>query len=246
MLTFLKNHPFAVEAYFESSLVLTYAVPMSMVRPMVPAKLDLDLFDDQWAFVAVAVVKTRRLRPKGFPGFMGHDFVLAGYRVFVRYTNSQGKKWRGLYILKSETDKKRMAFMGNLFTHYNYTTTDIDVKSEENILRVKSDKSGVDIIVDLGTPETGLPAGSPFNNWKEARRFAGPLPFTFTCNDVSNEVLIIEGVREKWTPKPVAVVSAKVGFMDRPEWQDAVLANAFLIQHIPYYWKKGKVDIWKG
>ncbi|MBC9913504.1 DUF2071 domain-containing protein [Chitinophaga varians] len=246
MLTLLKNHPFAVEAYFESSLVLTYAVPEAMLRPLVPAKLELELFDHQWAFIAVAVVQTRHLRPKGFPEFMGHDFVLTGYRVFVRYTNSQGKKLRGLYILKSETDKRKMEMLGNLFTRYRYTTTDIEVENGADFIHVTSVKSGMDVAVDLTDPDAALPAGSPFNNWKEARRFAGPLPFTFTCNDMSDKVLIIEGVRENWTPRPVAVVAAKVDFMNRPEWKDAVLANAFLIQHIPYYWKKGKVDIWKG
>ena len=86
----------------------------------------LDTFNDKWAFIAVALVKTKDLRPKGFPKFCGSDFTLVGYRVFVRYTNSAGKKLRGLYILKSETNKKMMEFIGNFFTHYNYSTTDIE------------------------------------------------------------------------------------------------------------------------
>jgi uncharacterized protein YqjF (DUF2071 family) len=246
MLSFLKNHPFAIEAFFDSSLVLTYAIPAEVLRPMVPAKLELDLFQDKWAFIAIAIVKTQQLRPKGFPAFMGNDFVLTGYRAFVRYTTSQGKKLRGLYILKSETDKKKMAFLGNLFTHYNYTITDIEISNEEDVIRVQSRKSGVHIAVHPGNLDAALPVGSPFSNWKEARRFAGPLPFTFTCNDASNKVLIIEGVRESWTPKPVAVITAAVDFLNRPPWKDAALANAFLIQNIPYYWKKGKIDLWKG
>lgn len=246
MLSFLKNHPFAIEAFFDSSLVLTYAVPAAALRPMVPAKLELDLFQDKWAFIAIAIVKTQRLRPKGFPVFMGNDFVLTGYRAFVRYTTSKGRKLRGLYILKSETDKKKMEFLGNLFTHYNYTTTDIEIKKDTEIIHVQSKKSGVNIAVHPGNLDAALPAGSPFNSWKEARRFAGPLPFTFTCNDTSNKVLIIEGVRESWTPKPVSVITAEVDFLKIPEWKEAALANAFLIQNIPYHWKKGKVDIWKG
>ena len=123
MLSFLKNHPFAVEAFFESSLVLTFALPKEQLQDLIPECLQLDTFQDKWAFVAVAMVQTKNLRPKGFPKFMGNDFFLIGYRVFVRYNNSKGKKLRGLYILKSETDKKKMELMGNIFTHYNYTTT---------------------------------------------------------------------------------------------------------------------------
>src|ERR1700761_677667 len=111
MFSFLKNHPFAVEAFFESSLVFTFAVPKDEVRHLVPECLELDTFDDKWAFIAVAMVQTKSLRPKGFPKMFGNDFFLIGYRVFVRFTNERGKHLRGLYILKSETDKKKMKFL---------------------------------------------------------------------------------------------------------------------------------------
>ena len=96
MFSYLKDHPFAVETFFESSLVLTYAVPKEELQSRIPECLELDTFDDKWAFIAVAMVKTKKLRPKGFPEFMGSDFFLTGYRIFVRYTTSQGKRLRGL------------------------------------------------------------------------------------------------------------------------------------------------------
>ena len=148
MFSFLKDHPFAVEAFFESSLVLTYAVPKEQVQPLIPECLTLDTFEDRWAFIAVAIVKTKGLRPKGFPPFMGNDFVLTGYRVFVRYTTSQGKRLRGLYILKSETNKKKMEWLGNIFTHYNYTTTDIRITEKEGAMQVLSVRSNLSIKVD--------------------------------------------------------------------------------------------------
>src|SRR5215213_5106814 len=113
MLSFLKNHPFAVEAFFESSLVLTFAVPKEQLQNLIPECLQLDLFQDKWAFIAIAMVQTKDLRPKGFPKIVGNDFFLIGYRVFVRYKNNAGKNLRGLYILKSETDRKKMQLMGN-------------------------------------------------------------------------------------------------------------------------------------
>ena len=85
MLPFLKNHPFAVEAFFKSSLVLTFAIPKEQIQHLIPECLQLDTFKDKWAFIAVAMVQTKDLRPKGFPQFFGNDFFLIGYRVFVRY-----------------------------------------------------------------------------------------------------------------------------------------------------------------
>ena len=114
MLSFLKNHPFAVEAFFETSLVLTYAVPKEEAQKLIPPCLTLDTHQDRWAFVAMAMVQTKGLRPKGLPAFMGNDFFLIGYRVFVRYQNEAGKRLRGLYILKSQTNKKKMEFFDDV------------------------------------------------------------------------------------------------------------------------------------
>ncbi|TDO23804.1 DUF2071 domain-containing protein [Pedobacter duraquae] len=244
MLSFLKDHPFAVEAFFKSSLVLTFAVPKDQLKDLIPECLQLDTFNDEWAFVAVAMVQTESLRPKGFPKFMGNDFFLIGYRVFVRYTTNAGKNLRGLYILKSETDKKKMEVMGNMFTHYNYTTTDIQQNSQGNTREITSNQSRFNLKVEMGE-EIPLPEGSPFADWKEARRFAGPLPFTFTYNKETKEVLIIEGVRENWTPKPVNVIKYDFDFLRSLKLVDPVLANAFIIENIPYYWKKGRIEKWK-
>ena len=245
MFSFLKNHPFAVEAYFDSSLVLTFAVPKEELESYIPECLQPDTFNDKWAFIAIAMVQTKGLRPKGFPRFMGNDFFLIGYRVFVRYTNNADKNLRGLYILKSETDKKKMEFMGNIFTHYNYTTTDILQKDNLTSKEISSSKSKFNVTIDKTEGEISLPENSPFADWKEARRFAGPLPFTFTYNSITKEVLIIEGVRQNWTPAPVRVIEYDFDFLNSLKLKNPILANAFVIKNIPYYWKKGKIELWK-
>lgn len=243
MLPALKNHLFAVEAFFERSLVFTFAVPKNDIKNLIPPCLELDTFKDQWAFVAVAMVQTKNLRPKGFPSIFGNDFFLIGYRVFVKYVNNAGKRLRGLYILKSETNRKKMEYFGNVFTHYKYTTTDIHQIEQNGSLKISSEKSGFNIAIDTKETENiALPYGSPFRDWKEARRFAGPLPFTFTYSPETGKVLIIEGVRQNWIPKPVQVNSYSFSFLNK--MTDLKLANAFVIEKVPYYWKKGKIELW--
>lgn len=246
MFALLKNHPFAVEARFETSLVLTFAVPKAELEPLIPACLSLDTFDDRWAFIAVALVQTKNLRPKGFPAWLGNDFFLIGYRVFVQYHNQAGKRLRGLYILKSETNRKKMEVLGNIFTHYNYTTTDIQQSHSNHQTEIKSTRSDFHIRVETGDADVALPAHSPFADWKEARRFAGPLPFTFTYDPQRKQVLIIEGVRQHWQPRPVQVIDYHISFLNSLLLPEIVLANAFMIKDIPYYWKKGKTEPWNS
>ncbi|MEM7163159.1 MAG: DUF2071 domain-containing protein [Bacteroidota bacterium] len=245
MLNFLKNHPFAVEAHFDSSLVLTFAVPKEQIQSFIPECLELDTFQDKWAFIAVAMVQTSALRPKGFPKFMGNDFFLIGYRIFVRYTNNAGKRLRGLYILKSQTDKKKMEFFGNIFTHYKYTTTDIALTKKEGVRTIRSIQSKFEIAIYERSDDINIPEGSPFTDWKDARKFAGPLPHTYTVNAKDKSILIILGVRQNWKPQPVKVKSFHFDFLDNLDLEQIILSSAFEVKNIPYYWEKGKMEKWK-
>ncbi len=246
MFAALKTHPFPVDAYFEHSVVLAFAVPQAEIRDMLPPCLEPDLFEDKWAFVAVALVETKGLRPSGFPRFLGSDFILIGYRIFVRHTTAAGKRLRGLYIIRSETNRKRMEWLGNVFTQYSYATTDIRQTKTAQGLRVESPRTGFLVEVNTGPEEAKLPENSPFHNWTEARRFAGPMPFTFSYLPASRQVLTIEGVRESWKPKPVEVLSHHIPFLNSLDLRGAVLANAFVISKIPYHWKKGRLETWNG
>jgi hypothetical protein len=244
MLAWLQSHPFPVEAFFEHSLVLTFAVPKAELQALLPAPLVVDSFDDEWGFIAVAMVQTRHLRPQRFPRWLGQNFFLLGYRAFVRYPAASGKRLRGLYILRSETDQRRMAWAGNLFTHYNYHTVDIKQKVTPTHLRVQSRQANLSVEIELpASAAVPLPLQSPFADWAAARRFAGPLPFTFSV--VGRQVIIIEGMREHWQPQPVAVTEAQVGFFRQLPFSQLRLANAFLVRDIPYSWKKGRAETWK-
>lgn len=243
-MTILKNHPFAVDAFFEHSVILTFAVPKVHLADIIPSCLELDVLRNEWAFVAVAMVQTKSLRPAGFPKWMGNDFFLIGYRIFVRYRTLSGKRLRGLYILRSETDKDKMTFLGNIFTHYTYSTTDISVVANNTSTTIRSDKSRFEVSTAYSPEDVMLPAGSPFVDWKEARKFAGPMPYTFAYDTTKKNVVIVKGVRQNWNPAPLAVHNYSIGFFDQMQLRDAVLASAFEVSKIPYHWKKGRVEKW--
>jgi|SRR6476661_1853058 len=242
MLSWLKTHPFAVDAFFEHSLVLTFAAPRAEVQALLPAPLVADTFHDDWAFLAVALVQTRHLRPHGLPAALGQDFYLIGYRVFVRYPAPNGKRLRGLYILRSETDRRRMAVLGNVFTHYRYHHVDIAQQQSNGSLTISSQKADLRVLLAPPSADVALPAHSPFSTWAEAKRFAGPLPFTFSAD--TRRMLIVEGTREHWEPQPVAIANWHVGFLEQLGLSRLVLANAFEVRDIPYHWKKGRTELW--
>ena len=244
MFRFLRHHPFAVEAFFEHSAVVTFAAPVAELRKLIPPCLTPDTFEERYGFLAAAFVKTTALRPAGFPRALGSDFQLIGYRVFVRYRGADGRNRRGLYILKSQTDSRRMCWLGGFFTRYQYSKIDIQTTWHAHRFSITSRAAELNVELDA-TPshaDQELPDGSPFRDWKQARRFAGPMPFTFSHLPDTNEVLTIEGVRQNWNPAPARITRCQIPYLETLGCAGLVPASAFVISHIPYRWEKGRLE----
>jgi Uncharacterized conserved protein (COG2071) len=241
----LRSHPFAVVAHFERVVALSFAFPEATLRPLVPDGLEIDTHEGL-GFLTVAMVWTKRLRPAGFPEFLGQDFLLAGYRVFTRLREESGRRLRGLKIIRSETDKKRMVWAGNLLTAYNYRHVAVlatESDSETTVETSLADGTRT-VVLTFGRADEGvaLPAGSPFRDWHTARLFAGPMPFTFSpCSD--GRFVVIEGSRQSWTPRPIAVKNWTVSLFQEETFRGAkpILANAFSVESVDYRWEKGRI-----
>jgi len=238
----LRRHPIAIRATLRDCVTLTYAVPAAVLRPLLPPGLELETAGGD-GFVAVALVQTERLRPDGVPAALGGTFFLAGYRVFARLRTADGRVLRGLRILRSDTDRTLMALGGNLLTHYNYHHSRASVVSANDTIRFavhSPDGAGdLDVIVDRG--DAGLPEGSPFASVREARRFAGPLPYTFDYEEPTHSIVAIEGRRTNWRPAPVRVHVTRLTFFDQPAFAACAprLAAAFSVRDIEYHWLRG-------
>jgi Uncharacterized conserved protein (COG2071) len=241
---FLKRHPVPMRAHFEHVLVLTYALPASCLRPLLPPGLAVDTYEE-FGFLAIAMVQTRKMRPAFAPSLVGGDFFLTGYRIFTRFRTPSGRTLRGLRILRSDSDSDRMVRWGNRLTHYNYRRAQVDAVRRGNLLeigiRTPDQEADLRVRAYLSSDPAPLPVGSPFPDARIARKFAGPLPFTFDYEAESNSIIRVEGVRQAWDPKPTRVEVLRNTFLDREPFASAnpVLASAFHIENVPYRWRRG-------
>ncbi len=244
MLHLLQRHALPIKAQLRASLVLAYAIPADVLQPLLAPGLRLDTYGD-FGFLAIALVETRDLRPAFLPPGLGLSFFLAGYRIFTRYQTPAGRTLRGLRILRSDTDRRSMQVFGNLLTHYGYELSLCKVRRSEETyaIEVGTRKGDADLHVeaDISVDAVSLPPGSPFPDFREARKFAGPLPFTFDYERETHSILRVEGVRQQWNPRPVSVTVHRNTFLEQERFRSsgAVLANAFYLENVPYSWKPG-------
>lgn len=242
LLTRLRRHPLRIDARLEDCVTLTYALPADVLRRLLPPGLELETMGG-YGFTAVALVRARALRPAGFPERCGKDFFLAGYRIFCRFRLPDGRRLRGLRILRSDASPWPMAVGGNLLTHYNYHLCDAAVERSADRIAIvvhTGDRYG-DVAVAANLADGALPPGSPFSSVREARRFAGPLPFTFDYEPETHAIIAIRATRANWHPAPIAVDVTRVGFFDQPEFAGCtpVLAAAFHVTDVDYRWERG-------
>jgi hypothetical protein len=157
-----------------------------------------------------------------------------------------GRRLRGLHILRSDTDRRRMVLAGNLATRYRYRHVDVQVHQSAATTHVTTtDGAGattLDITFSTADNDVTLPAGSPFRDWAEARRFAGPMPFTFSPEDEAT-IVVVEGRRQHWEPRPITVHDWRVAIFDELPLRGTtpILANAFIVEDVAYHWKRGRV-----
>lgn len=242
---FLKRHPFPVVAHFDRVVAVSFAFPEATLNPLVPDGLEIDTHDG-FGFVTAALVWTRNLRPAGFPECFGQHFFLAGYRIFTRLRDQKGRRLRGLTILRSETDKHRMVCLGNLMTGYNYRHIGLRMEQSGSETRVTTSladgKTTLDVKFDSDPAGPRLPDRSPFADWRAARRFAGPMPFTFG-SEANGSFVVVEGARADWRPRPVEVKAWSVGIFNEAPFRgvEPVLANAFVVENVSYRWEKGRI-----
>ena len=241
----LRGHPFAVVARFERVLAVSFAFPEAILCPLVGAGLEIDAHEGL-GFLTVAMVWTRRLRPAGFPEFLGQDFLLAGYRVFTRLREQSGRRLRGLKIIRSETDKRCMVWAGNLLTAYNYRHIKARVTESDSETTVETSLADGTrtVFLRFGRPGDGvaLPPGSPFRDWHTARLFAGPMPFTFSARS-DGRFVVIEGSRQTWTPRPVPVSDWQVSLFEEEPLRGnrPILASGFTVENVNYRWERGRI-----
>jgi uncharacterized protein YqjF (DUF2071 family) len=240
----LQRHPIPMQANFEHVLVLTYALPATTLQPLLAPGLTLDTYNDL-GFLAIAMVQTRNLRPSFAPSILGKDFFLTGYRIFTRYRTAAGRTLRGLRILRSDTDSDSMVRLGNRLTHYSYRKADVVVSCSSDLLEIgvssPSREADLHVRAHLSSDPAPLPEGSPFRHLEIARRYAGPLPFTFDYEAETNSIIRIQGVRRDWNPQSTRVEVLRCSFIEQEPFAKAkpVLASSFHLSHVPYQWKRG-------
>lgn len=128
-------------------------------------------------------------------------------------------------------------------THYGYAKSRITTRATSDALAISikthNGAADLDLVADLSHSPDRLPDNSLFPDWRQARLYAGPLPFSYEPE--THSIVLVEGRRQDWIPQPVAVDVKRATFFDTSPFSQTrpTLANAFIVRDVPHHWNRG-------
>lgn len=133
--------------------------------------------------------------------------------------------------MHSDTSSRALALTGNVFTRYGWNYVTVETRVAGARYEVRTPSLHLVARLDRGA----LPPDSPFTDLDDARRFAGPMPYTFEHEPETSSLVVVRGNRDRWTPRPVEVDVIRCDFCT-----GGTLASAFVVEDVEYRWNRGR------
>src|SRR5262245_57775173 len=196
--------PFEANTVWAEAVCANVALDPAALRPLVPAVFDLDLYGGK-AWVTLTASRLKDFGVSRLPRALRMNFYQATYRAHVSYTDFRGRRLRGCYFVRSETNSRVMSLTANLlpeFRAHRCGTCPILMarRGDHLLLTVDSaDAAGkVVLVLDVARPRAGMPPASRFPSVPEARGLLVDFYDAFSYDPAAGAVLILQIDRGGW------------------------------------------------
>ena len=224
--------------------LISLAVDPRAVEHLLPAGLEL-LVHRRTAFWNIVVCRVRRLRLLGAPGLFGLTYWHVAHRLHVAATARNGRRWPGLFFLRSDIDRAILTAPGNWLTDFRFHCVEIRIDERPGWFRL-----------EMGRNDDGLASGSieidrngghpavsphPFDSLEERERVLRYTPSGLAVDPAATVLRIAEVDRDerRWRESPVALVHCEFSYL-RDQMQDQVrVVRATEVAPIDYVWTLG-------
>jgi hypothetical protein len=122
---FLKKIPIRYTGELHQVRLINFSVDKEEVMPWVPEGIQIRDYKGR-ALISMVNVKLRNMKPGFLPDALSFNYQHIGFRLLIDdAAYSQGMQ-KGIYFIRSFTDKVLMALGGSLLTNYKLEKADIN------------------------------------------------------------------------------------------------------------------------
>ncbi len=240
----IPKHPLPMTTVFRECFLVNFAVSPIVLRPLIPAPLELELHDG-CAYLSIVLAEMDRMRPAFVPEQFGVTYNQVVYRVVVNYRGE-----RGVYFLRSDASDRRMSIGGELLTffHFNYSKikfTRIADTLYFDLDATTRDHADIHAAYQMDSARRMLPRGSHFDSLEHAQEFLVQLFAAFSYDALTDNLGIVRIRRGEWDIRVVDDASAQYALMQDSKIFPrgaAQLDSIFYVKELPYYWNTLQVE----
>ncbi|MCE7994583.1 MAG: hypothetical protein HEP71_21570 [Roseivirga sp.] len=212
----LKQIPITYQGELHEVKLINFSVNMEEVIPLVPAGIKVRDFDGK-AIISMVNVKLKSMRPTGLPKGLSFDYQHVAFRLLVEDSTLNEGENKGIFFLKSFSDKPMVVWSGNLMTNYRLSHAQI---SKVGGFRLDQDEHYIRYqLTDKVNPED-----------KELKSIIGAIDRAYAMEEGKLMKTLIQ--RETWPIEQVDCINFETNF-----FTSAKLLGAFEVgEVIHYHW----------
>lgn len=214
----LKKLPLTYVGELHQVRLINFSVEKEEVLPLLPAGLALRDYRGR-ALISMVNVQLRRMRPGFFPRPLHFNYQHIGFRLLVDDARYNGGAAKGIYFLRSFTDKALVVQGGSWFTNYKLEQAQLENRNGSFALRQHDHYLRYQLL------EQEPPAGDA-----GLQDMVGALDRAYAY--IGHTLVRVQIMRERWPIVPVRCEGFATNF-----FRTARLEGAFQVREmIPYRW----------
>jgi uncharacterized protein YqjF (DUF2071 family) len=214
----LKNLPIKYVGELHDIRLVNFKVEKKEVQPLVPNQIKIRDFDGK-AMISMVDVKLKKMHPHFLPAFLHFEYRHVAFRLLVDDSKFNDGECKGIYFLKSFTNKPHIVLGGKMLTNYNLEKAEI----EEKIDSVEIRKGGKHILYQRNDKPH-----LPTENLANLQKQIGAIDRAYAVQD--GDLTVTQIMREKWPIEPVECAFFKNTFFEKAE-----LEGVFRVNEVIYY-----------
>lgn len=150
-MSWLKKLPIDYYGELHEVKLVQFSVDMDEIKQMVPNELKIRSFNGR-AMISMVNVKLKHMHPGFAHKCLGFSYRHVAFRLLLDDgTYNMNGEQKGIYFLKSFTNKPLVAYSGNIMTNYNLSVANIQDKN--NMFELKQGDKYMHYAFEPGKPE---------------------------------------------------------------------------------------------
>jgi hypothetical protein len=212
----LKKLPITYIGELHQVRLINFSVEKEEVLPLLPGGLQIRDFHGR-ALISMVNVKLRNMRPALLPGALHFHYQHLGFRLLLDDASYSDGAAKGIYFLRSFTDKALMVLGGSWLT--NYKLEKATLEEQQGTFTLKQQDHFLRYHLQEDQPPTVNSA---------LMQMVGALDRAYSF--IGDELVRVQIMRERWPIEPVNCSGFETNF-----FKTARFEGAFRVKEVIHY-----------